>query len=823
MQHKRPQVTKLKLSDLSLTGTITPEIGNLTFLRYLNLTNNSFNGHLPNSLGNLRRLKFLFVLHNVLDGPIPPSIFNISSLEIIFLGGNQLEGPIPPTILNIPSLEQLSLSFNSLTGDIPTSIGNLTQLQFLDLSDNRLTGDVVPSSLGCLVNLKLLELPGNNFQPGPMPSAVLNMSSLVVLELTSMGLFGSLPADFGLHFPSLQQLFLEYNKLTGPIPRSLSNASKLEVVDFSGSMFTGSVPASIGDLSLLQILNFEGNQLSGGLEFLSSLMKLVYLTELNLAHNQFSGFIPGPHVGNISTSLQKLFIENCSIRGSLSKTLLSNLSSLIYLELENNELTGGIPSEFKNLEKLQVLYLNGNRLEGMIPIEIFQSMIHLGTLYLSQNMFSGPISSNIGNLTSLQSISQLYYLDLSLNFLEGHLSKEIGNLQFLTTMDLSSNRLSGFLPENLGDLQMLVNLNLSNNSFSGPISQSFSRLISLNLLDLSSNSLFGQIPKSLANLRYLSFLNLSYNRLEGEVPNGGVFANITVQSLMGNPALCGATTLGLPPCKSSNAKRMRKATIMLKYIIPSFLFCVTMIVSVFYLLNKKWKSKRPNSIDRTPSLLHQRFVSEREIVRATTNFHEENLLGTGSSSSVYKGQLEDGTIVAIKVLKLGFSKPASKRFEAECEVMRNVRHRNLLKIISSCSTENFKALVLQYMPNKSLEKWLNNSQNHILGVLERVAIMSDVASALEYLHHGCSRPVVHSDVKPCNILLDEDMVAHLGDFGIAKLLAGDHRSATPTSTLGTVGYVAPGVSIFKHLSSFQEEHIQLLNNDHSHSRKISLF
>ncbi|KAK1314201.1 putative LRR receptor-like serine/threonine-protein kinase MRH1 [Acorus calamus] len=294
---RRPRVTVLELINLSLTGTIAPEIGNLTFLKSLHLTNNSFNGHLPDSFG-----------------------------------------------------------------------------------------DVVPASFGRLANLQYLLLRGNSFKEGPMPSAILNMSSLIVLDLSSTGLSGSLPSDFGLHFPALQKLYIKGNRFTGSIPNSLSNASSLDLVGFSNNMFTGSVPASIGDLPLLQCL----------------------------------------------------------------------------------ELAGNIPSEIKYMEKLEELYLEDNRLEGSIPAEIFQSKLHLSMLSLDQNMLSGPIPSNIGNLTNLQIFSvkenslssaiplsisglkQLIFLDLSFNFLEGHLPRELGNLNFLTDMDLSSNHLSGFLPITLG-------------------------------------------------------------------------------------------------------------------------------------------------------------------------------------------------------------------------------------------------------------------------------------------------------------------------------------------------------------------------------------
>ncbi|KAF5731789.1 LRR receptor-like serine/threonine-protein kinase [Tripterygium wilfordii] len=122
--------------------------------------------------------------------------------------------------------------------------------------------------------------------------------------------------------------------------------------------------------------------------------------------------------------------------------------------------------------------------------------------------------------------------------------------------------------------------------------------------------------------------------------------------------------------------------------------------------------------------------------------------------------------------------------------MHNIRHRNLVKIISSCTNNmDFKALVLELMPNGSLQKWLY-SHNYFLDIVQRVNIMQDIASALEYLHQGYSTPIVHCDLKPSNILLDEDMVAHVGDFGIAKLL-GEGEDMRQTMTLATIGYMAP--------------------------------
>ncbi|KAG6642332.1 hypothetical protein CIPAW_09G135400, partial [Carya illinoinensis] len=127
-----------------------------------------------------------------------------------------------------------------------------------------------------------------------------------------------------------------------------------------------------------------------------------------------------------------------------------------------------------------------------------------------------------------------------------------------------------------------------------------------------------------------------------------------------------------------------------------------------------------------------------------------------------------------------------KSFDIECEVLWNTCHRNLIKIINICSNIEFKALVLEYMPNGNSEKWLY-SHNQYLNILQRLNIMLDVASTLEYLHYGYSATIVNCDFKPSNILLDEDLVAHVANFGMEKLL-GDGDSMIRTMTVATIEY-----------------------------------
>ncbi|XP_031285375.1 receptor kinase-like protein Xa21, partial [Pistacia vera] len=215
---------------------------------------------------------------------------------------------------------------------------------------------------------------------------------------------------------------------------------------------------------------------------------------------------------------------------------------------------------------------------------------------------------------------------------------------------------------------------------------------------------------------------------------------------------------------------------------------MVILVLTFVLTKGRKKSRKPpTNVEEYPQHAWRR-ISYQELVRATDGFSENNLLGRGSYGSVYRGRLDDGMELAVKVFHLHFE-GALISFEAECEVLASTRHRNLVKIISSCSNDDFKSLILEYMPNGSLAKCLY-SDNCILDVSHRLNIMIDVASALEYLHFGHSAPIVHCDLKPNNILLDENMVAHLSDFGISKLLR-EEDSMMQTQTLATIGYMAP--------------------------------
>ncbi|KAL8508566.1 hypothetical protein ACS0TY_018985 [Phlomoides rotata] len=705
------------------------------------------------------------------------------------------------------TLEVLSLGPNKLSGSLSRDIGNFTMLKVLQLGENPFTG-VIPTEIGQLSQLEILTLYSNNFN-GSIPPQIFNISTLRILQLGFNDLSGSLPAHLCTGSPILEWITLEDNSISGEIPHSISNCTHLTTLDLSTNIFTGIIPHSLSNLTMLEFLQLSENNLrteasSSELRFITSLTNCTSLIYFGVSGNPLGGIIP-PSIGNFSSSLQHFDASYCKIKGTIPDGI-GNLSNLLELDLSQNNLSGIIPPTFTYLHKIQGLDLHNNNLGGPIP----EGLCDIGSWYiinLSQNQLSGLIPECFGNLISLRGLhlysnllnssipsglwhlKDLLKLDLSSNSLTGFLPLEMGNLVVANYINLSMNNLSQAIPNTIGNLRSLVNLSLAHNRLEGSIPVSAGSMISLVALDLSNNNLSGSIPKTLEKLQQLDYLNVSSNSLSGDIPSGGPFRNFTMESFKGNDALCGSSSLhGIPICHiASIHKSTWKKVEFSLFILVGVVALITVVTLLLIYVICKRKDQTINGIVELAFDVPQR-ISYYEILHSTEQFNESNLLGIGSFGSVYRGILRDGMVVAVKVFNLQ-TEAAFRSFDVECNVLRNIRHRNLTKVISSCSNEDFRALVLEYMPMGNLEKWLY-SHNHCLSVMQRFNIMTDVACALEYLHHGYSTPIVHCDLKPSNVLLDEEMMAHVSDFGISKLL-GEGDSIVVTNTLATLGYIAP--------------------------------
>jgi hypothetical protein len=519
-----------------------------------------------------------------------------------------------------------------------------------------------------------------------------------------------------------------------------------------------------------------------------------------LAENQLSGDFPSG-IANLH-NLFSLSIGGNRFTGVVPKWI-GTLQKLKQLSLDTNFFTGVIPSSLSNLSQLEVLYLYSNKFIGHIP-QSFGNFSLLQYLYISNNNIRGRVPTEIFRIPSIMEIS------LYLNNLDGELPTDVGNAKQLIYLVLSSNKLSGDIPNTLGDCESLEDIELDSNFFSGSIPTSLGNITSLKILNFSTNNITGSIPAALGDLHFLEELDLSFNHLHGEVPTKGIFKNTTSMRINGNQGLCGGVLeLHLLACfvMPSNSTR-HKESLVLKVVIP-IASMVSLAMTIFGLL--LWRGKHRRKPISLPSFA-TKFpkVSFNDLSRATHGFSTSSLIGTGRYSSVYRGRLVEGeNAVAVKVINLE-TRGAQNSFIAECNALRNVRHRNLVPILTVCSSidssgNDFKALVYEFMPQGDMDNLLystryseGSSDLNLITMAQRMSIVVDVADALEYLHHNNQGTIVHCDLKPRNILLDDNMTAHIGDFGLARFKVGStalsvcNPNSSSVGLIGTIGYAAPG-------------------------------
>ncbi|KAK1377935.1 Protein kinase domain-containing protein [Heracleum sosnowskyi] len=677
-------------------------------------------------------------------------------------------------------------------------------------------------TLGRVDRLVTLELFSNKLS-GMIPASVFNLSLLNVFNLADNQLQGSIPSDFGLTLPNLQKIQLSNNRFTGSIPVSLSNASKLQVIDLQFNHFSGPISVDFGRLLYLQKLGLESNNLGLGeqsdLSFLDSLTNCSSIKILELGGNNFQGSLP-PSVANLSNELTMISLADNQISGSIPSEI-SKFINLIFLSLKGNQFTGIIPSEIVKLGKLQRVLLSNNRLSGNIPTSI-GNLSMLDEMHLENNELNGTIPPSLGHcpMLVLLELSQnnlsgtipnklfdispfAVKLNLSQNHLVGSLPAGIGALKTLVELDVSENELSGLMPTQLGDCIALESLYMQGNFIQGNISNSMKKLRGMRNFDISRNKLSGEIPDFFETLS-LKYLNLSWNDLEGEVRTKGVFANANAFSIVGNNGLCGGIPeLQLPRCNGHGSHKHKMTWVQVLILIGS----IQVLLAIgFYIW---FRRKRGKTVSFSESNIYTSPVkfSYELLYQATDGFSRKNLLSEGNFGLLYKGRFfspaNGETDLAVKV----FKSQASNCFITECEALRNIRHKNIIKIKSTCrspeeSNKKFTAIVYEFMEHGSLDRWkqltIESSHNElsmpqILNLDTRINIAIDVANALDYIHNQVDNPLIHCNLKLSNILLDTDMSARVSNFRMAKFLTelGSTSQSSFNGFVGTLGYAPP--------------------------------
>ncbi|KAL1212344.1 Receptor-like protein 54 [Cardamine amara subsp. amara] len=584
-------VTKLELYGACLSGTLNANssLFRLHYLRYLDLSHNYFDSSsFLVELGRLTNLEFLYLSDMGLVGEVPSSISNLSRLTELSLSDNELTGSFSP-LYNLTKLSSLRLSNNHFSGNFPCSLLTMPNLSNIYLRQNHLSDSL--ETMNCSSSSKLEELSlGYNLFSGRILEPLSKLSNLKNLDLSFQNT--TYPLNFvSLAFKSLENLILSGNSISRLNTR-WSGSPNLRSL-YLDNCNINEFPMFIKDLHKLYILNISNNRLKG--EVPEWLWNLPSLLGLHLSHNAFRGSLP-----IISPGLMFMFASNNSFSGDIPLAL-CNQSYLSVLDLSHNNFSGSVPSCLgKSVEALNLRY---NNLMGRLP-DIFNKNGSLRLLDVGHNQITGKLPRSLANCTSLEILNmesngitdtfpfwlkdlpKLKVIVLRSNRFHGPIYSPQHPLSFpdLRIMDISRNQFSGSLPPNyfvnwstplinmpqvdewemyMGDnyeydyqpsiflrnkglnmelekiLKTYAVVDFSGNRLQGHIPSSLAKLTQLQSLDLSRNQLSGNIPQELGVLTFLSYMNMSHNKLTGQIPKSTQIGGLPKSSFEGNINLCG--------------------------------------------------------------------------------------------------------------------------------------------------------------------------------------------------------------------------------------------------------------------------------------------
>ncbi|KAG9441306.1 hypothetical protein H6P81_017160 [Aristolochia fimbriata] len=546
----------IKLFDMSLNllyGALPMHLGNLRNLEYLDISLRSNNigvlNVLPNSVCQLKNLRLLALESFNLSGSIPTCFGELSSLEILKQGDNQFNGTLLEVhFQKLSKLQVLKLSSSGLKLGVRPDWVPPFQLLQLFLESCPLERKVFPSWLQTQKSLEFLDLSYSSIVDS-IPPWFWNFSpNLIAMRITKNGLYGQLPSPLMTGYTKLlENVDISNKKFTGAIPSDFVNSQiSLRFFLASSNRINGTVPEIFGKFTELQYLDLSDNHLIIR-EIPSGLCDGQHLQLLDLSRKLYQSCCSG--FGREPFGWERTQHIGSAARFELPSSM-ANCTSLKYIDLSMNELTGSIPTWFpESFPDLEILSLRSNKFTGKIPPKL-SNLGYLQVLDLAQNNLHGSIPKSFHNyfqaMQKKQELRRLETGDISTNgetFIlsaNGKLNEYTQILSLVVSMDLSDNLISGEIPAELSDLSGLVHLNLSGNHLSGKIPQDIGNLHELISLDLSRNQLSGPIPSSLSKLSFLQHLNVSYNKLHGMIPSGSQLQTLNDASIyMGNAGLCG--------------------------------------------------------------------------------------------------------------------------------------------------------------------------------------------------------------------------------------------------------------------------------------------
>lgn len=731
-------------------------------------------------------------------------------------------------------VSQIQVQNMGLKGPLPQNFNQLSMLSNIGFQRNQFSGPL-PSFSG-LSNLRYAYLDFNNFS--------------------------SIPSDFFVGLDALEVLALDGNNLNGTtgwmFPSELANSTQLLNITCINCNLVGPLPDFLGSLSSLSVLLLSGNRLSGEIPatFKGTLLKMLWLND------QLDGGMTGPiDVLTTMESLTEVWLHGNQFTDKIPESI-GKLTSLKNLNLNSNKLVGLIPESLANME-LDNLDLNNNQLMG--PIPKFKAV----NFTYRSNAFCQPTPGLPCSPEVMALIELLDMLDYPSRLVSPWSGNDCCQGPWLgltcdngkvSVLNLPKFNLNGTLSPSVAKLDSLRQIRLQDNNLGGSVPENWTSLRFLTLLDLSGNNISPPLPSFTSSVKVVTDRNPLLNGDSPKTspsPGNSSSSGGSRSPPTGSRSNSNGTSVQ-PNNKPKDSKRSSLVPIVApiaSVAVAAALFVIPL--SIYCYKKRKDTSQAPSSLvihPRDPSdsdnmvkivvanntngsistvtgsasgSMNSSGIGESHVIEAgnlvisvqvlqnaTKNFAPDNELGRGGFGVVYKGELDDGTKLAVKRMEAGvISSKALDEFQSEIAVLSKVRHRHLVSLLGYCIDGNERILVYEYMPQGALSKHLFHWKSLKLEPLSwkrRLNIALDVARGMEYLHSLAHQSFIHRDLKSSNILLGDDFKAKVSDFGLVKL-APDGKKSVATRLAGTFGYLAPEYA-GKHLKLFPFYHRSLKFN-----------
>ncbi|CAN4091892.1 unnamed protein product [Withania somnifera] len=786
--NKRCRVVKIDFSSRGLEGEIPEKIGDLQFLESLYLDGNKLRGSIPKSFQNLTSLSDFNLCDNSLEGPIPPFFGQMMSLKSIYLCKNFFNETIPETLGSLPSLEYLHLGNNKLSGKIPDKLGNIKSLIGLYLSDNQLS-DVLPDQLGNLVNLEELYLQSNEFI-GSLPGSFKSLNKLTYFNVQGNNLSGTIPDIFE-QWQDLRIMNLMGNSFSAPLHNQFSKLKHLIELQISDLVGQSSFFPDLSGMESLSVLTLRSCLLAARIP--DAIWNLSGLRYLDLSFNSLFGAIPEA----VNNTLNYIYLR----KNKLNETIPAWMNTSSYVDVSENHFRNVNISPGKKLNPDMNLFeccsnatdvgvakrdqvdfdcKNGTQFFDRLYINCGgESVSASGSDYEAdvhphgESTFFKSNSSNWG----YSSMGSFLWANRNEYILNETCEIKAGDAQLYRTARLSpiSLKYYGFCLKT-GMYHVKLHFAEISSSQNEDSHRKAGRLFDVdiqgkNVLRSFSIETEARGLKTPTTTEHKAYVN--NNRLEIHFYWSGK-GSVLYPSPYYGPLISAIT---VTPVQSGLSIRVLAA------ISGSALLLLILFVLFFWRLQDKLRQEEQELIELYPGGLY----NYRKIKAATKNFGIANRLGEGGFGTIFKGTLSNGTAVAVK--KLSATKEGMCEFAEKSRAIAGMKHPNLVTLIGCCAGQNQLLLIYEYIGTNFVEDALFGSDELRRARLDwptRYRICLGLAEGLSFLHEGSKNEIIHGDIKPASILLDDDLNPKIYDFGFARLY---HRQKSE----GSMSYTAPEV------------------------------